>query len=128
MLSELLPQQKFPHKINYFMKIKLYSKDKFISNGRIESGKCSHFLFEFFFLILKILDLDEKFYYINDRTIEYFKYYYRFIFVNMILERLDKKIQSDNRVLEVPGSNPASGFGWELLLRQELRQSFLDSP
>ena len=43
------------------------------------------------------------------------------IYVKLILKHLDHQIQSNNRVQEVPGSNPAWGFAWELLLRQEFR-------
>ena len=79
---------------------------------------------ELYILILKILDLYKKIYNINVRTIEYFKVYLGYISVKLILNRLEHKIQSYNRVQEVPGSNPTRGFAWELLLRQTSRQYF----
>ena len=54
-------------------------------NGSINSVKYAIFLLELQVLILKLLDLYQKFYNIKVRTTEYFKVYIRYIFVKLIL-------------------------------------------
>ena len=122
-------RNKSSHKIPRFsVKYQFILKERFQQVAESYSVKYDTFFDWTLIFILRPLDLSYIFYANNNRTIEYFKSLIRCISLKLIFFGLDNEIQSYSLVQEVPGSNPARGFAWELLLRPKFRQSFLDLP
>ena len=92
------------------------------------SLKAPNFLSKLYAFTFLIHDLYGIFYAKKNRTIEHFKMVLRYFYVILILLQLHNEIQSNSVCPRGPRFDPRLGRWFELLLRQEFRQPFLDLP